>query len=674
MTNDILLLFPPQWSPFQPALSLPSLSAWLKRAGYTALSLDLNILFYEWLLSDECADHLIELARNADRPLLEKRGYLAVFENVPDFRADLSRLRTPWNSDRETHEEYVIRSYLSVESLGTYLHAISEISGDFIVSPYEFRLNQGNLNSRHLQNMTENPPRILKSFAEAVFHDAIEPLVPDVVGLSCIGQEQTYFTFLLGRLVKAKTESQVLVGGTILSRMFERGAVRADWFGRYFDVIVRNEGERPTEAILANHRGGRPLTDGVPSIVSLDAGKITSAPQCAPLGVEELPIPDFDDTPLGRYLSPEITLPLLSARGCYWGKCEFCHHGMVYGEKYAAYKPYDVLTSVRHLADRYSVRHFAFNDEALPPRIVRAIGKTFPDHADSGWTFTGLIKFEKSYSNEDFAGLQRKGFRSLYVGLESASERVLRLMRKPNSVETIERNLKDATDVGLWMHCFLFFGFPGEAEEDAAATYRFIVDRSDIVSSFGVGTFSLEHNAPIFSHVEDFGAELRSNTERDMDVYYEYEVTNGVSAPEALVWQERLQRAARDIPAYTATNWVPREMLLCLLSVMSANELIRIGPTMRANGGLPGIARLADFMTTARADPHRYDRDPEETVVLNRVNGRVTILKGAARELFSLCERVGTSAEQLQEAAPVMFEQIAFFLQDRPQQEDMAEL
>ena len=60
--NDLFLIFVPQWSPFQPALSVPSLSAWLKRAGLGVRSLDANVLLYEWLFSDECGERLAHLA------------------------------------------------------------------------------------------------------------------------------------------------------------------------------------------------------------------------------------------------------------------------------------------------------------------------------------------------------------------------------------------------------------------------------------------------------------------------------------------------------------------------------------------------------------------------------------------------------------------------------------
>src|SRR5207249_3328953 len=127
----------------------------------------------------------------------------------------------------------------------------------------------------------------------------------------------------------------------------------------------------------------------------------------------------------------------LTARGCYWGKCEFCHHGMVYGEKYEAYEITRVLENVRSLATKYGVRHFAFNDEAIPPKVLRAMGKLFPPHSQTGWNFTGLIKFEPYFTAEDFRNVHAVGLRSLYVGLESASEHVLDLMKKHSTKQVI---------------------------------------------------------------------------------------------------------------------------------------------------------------------------------------------------------------------------------------------
>jgi anaerobic magnesium-protoporphyrin IX monomethyl ester cyclase len=396
--TDLLLVFPPQWSPFQPALSLPSLSAWLKRAGFRVRSIDLNAAFYHWFLSDECARILVRQVDELDWSESIRLAYRTTFLNANQFRQDVHNLKNIRSgNDNIDPGECVKRHYLAIKSFETYLSAVSQVSEDFIISPYEFRLKAGNLQAPDLEHMVDSPPEILERFFRGAISDQILTEKPKMVGISCIGQDQLYFTLLLGALLKEQWDAPVVVGGTIFSRIFERGVLKPQWFHRFFDIIVRNEGEKPCERLLSNLVAACPLTEKVPGIVHCQGERIVSSVPCSPLAPADLPFPDFDDLPLDRYLAAEVTLPLLSSRGCYWGKCEFCHHGMVYGDKYGPYEPKHVLESVDFLARRYGVRHFAFNDEAIPPKVVRSMGQMFPAHIETGWNFTGLIKFEKYF-------------------------------------------------------------------------------------------------------------------------------------------------------------------------------------------------------------------------------------------------------------------------------------
>ena len=594
--HDLCLIFPPQWSPFQPPLSVPSLSAWLTRAGYSVRSVDLNIAFFHWLLSDDLRLFLLDAVDSTDLPELSKEGYRQVFSHPGDFRAALKSLRSHGGLDGTQSQEFVKRHFIATRSFETYLSKVSEVCTGFKVSPYEFSLRGGgNLDATNWRrwSITARPARRLRRRVRSRDSPSLR-FQSDRLLLYRPGSALP--PLLLASRLKAVLDAPVLVGGTILSRIYERGVLRPGWFAKYFDVIVRNEGEKPCEAILRNIRDGSPITAGVPSIVYVSEGRLVASPQCPPLRPHELPVPNFDGLPLDEYVSAEITLPLLSSRGCYWGKCEFCHHGMVYGENT---RPHDLIRPVHRqaISEKYGVSHFSFNDEAIPPKLVRQIGALFPAHEQSNWSFTALIKFEKNFKPEDFENLYRVGFRSLYVGLESGSERVLSLMRKNNTRETMTRNLTDATRAGIWMHCFLFFGFPGETEVDAQETYDFVISRSSVIGSIGCGTFSLEHNAPIFKHFADFGVSLAESSRNSIDVYYAYETAAGITPERASEWADLLNGEALTVPQYRAASWVVREHLLCLLARMSprgsSSRVVALAVgAVACNGHAPGVHQL----------------------------------------------------------------------------------
>jgi hypothetical protein len=660
--TDLLLIFPPQWSPFQPALSLPSLAAWLRRAGYDVTCIDLNILFFHWLFSDECADLLLAEVEKKDWELLVKRAYQTIFTNVADFRKDIQRLKELHNHSSEVEPiDYVQRHYIADHSVATYLGSISQVVENFRISPYEFSLKGGNLNAPVLEHRVQDPPPLLKIYFAKAIAEEILPHQPQAVGISCIGQDQLYCTLLLGSMLKTRCDAPILVGGTILPRIFERGVLKQRWFGSFFDIVVRNEGEKPCEQMLANLHADRPITEAVPGIVYLSEGRVVSTQPACSLNAAELPHPDFDDLPLDHYFSAEVTLPILSSRGCYWGKCEFCHHGMVYGDKYGAYEAQQIFDTVQFLADRYQVKHFAFNDEAVPPKLVRAMGHMFPSNEQSGWNFTGLIKFEKYFQRSDFDNLARIGFRSFYVGLESASERVLALMRKNNKQQTMIQNLTDATAAGIWMHCFLFFGFPGETDADAQETYDFVMNQADIIGSFGSATFVLEHNAPIYRHLEEFDLKIKPSNKDDVDVYYAHENGSGITPERALYWMHKLNNDTLAIPKYGAIGWVPREHLLCLLSILPPARLIELGLAIKRFDGLPRRARLADIVSMSQMPGQGAPR-----ILVTRLNRRALAMKENAAALLDLFYQNEFDLETIGNYYPPLLDRLSFGWQLQP--------
>ena len=651
--TDIALLFPPQWSPFQPPLSVPSLSAWLRRDGFSVRALDANVAFYHWLYGDACIAECKRLLQTSVGSASEKMAWRAILDAAPDLAADIAGLQQAAVAEPVTSESAIRSHFLAINSMELFLDTVSRIAGTFTISPFAFSTAAGDCNPVAIEKLVDDPPPILQIFVDEYLAARVAPMRPRSVGLSCIGQEQLFFSLLFAKRAKLLLNVPIFIGGTIFSRIFERGALPVHWFRKYFDFVVRNEGEKPASALLDNLVNNRRIEQGVPGIVYVEGQRVMATAPASPLKPRELPIPDFDDLPLSDYITGHLSLPLLSSRGCYWGKCEFCHHGMVYGDAYGAYEADGVLATVQSHSRRYGVRHFAFNDEALPPKIARQMGAIFPDASTTSWAFTGLIKFEKFYNDSDFTNLRRIGFRSLYVGLESASERVLDLMRKPNKKATIVRNLTDASNAGVWMHCFLFFGFPGETEADAKETYDFIMENEDIIGSFGCGTFSLEHNAPIFRHLEDFVVQLKPSAESSVNVYYQYQVSGGISPERADELAAQLNEDARKKPKYFASAWIPREHLLSLLTAMAPAELVAAGKSLRLNGGIPATA-LTRHVFSLIDSGEQWG----EIVAINRSNQRVLRVGGASAELIRLLHEENAPLAILQELGPGVYEHL----------------
>ena len=49
----VMLIFPPDWFPSEPYLSLPSLTSVLRQAGHTVIQKDINCEMWDWYFSED---------------------------------------------------------------------------------------------------------------------------------------------------------------------------------------------------------------------------------------------------------------------------------------------------------------------------------------------------------------------------------------------------------------------------------------------------------------------------------------------------------------------------------------------------------------------------------------------------------------------------------------------
>jgi anaerobic magnesium-protoporphyrin IX monomethyl ester cyclase len=575
---DAVLLFPPQWSPFHPPLGVPSLSAWLKRDGHSVRALDLNIGFYNFLAKSSTIHSILadfaESSPRATSTLHELAIALLEYELARgDFESMASRfgIRSSDATGSTPVEDWLFQYHRSIRNVEAFLRAISAVS-PFQISTFGVRFGSdtSNIENREtLDRLLDAPPPVITKFVKETV-ELLQPYDNALVGISCIGFDQLVFSLLVGVAVKQAMMSMVVLGGTVGARLFERASLPDFWFGKYFDYIVCHEGERPMSALLGAHDAGT-----TPGVIVKKCGKITMNPPERALHASEVPTPDFGDFPLSTYLAPRLTLPILSTRGCYWGRCEFCHHGMVYQDKFSMDDANRIKLMVNELRRAHSVACFSFMDEAIPPHMIRRLGEVFDDSDVSRLSFGGLMKFESIFSEKDFVNLRRVGFKTLFCGLESASEKVLAAMNKPSRIADVDRNITDISHAGLWLHCFVMFGFPGETDLDARETLDFVAGRPLLIHSAAASVFLLEHGSPMFKKL---GIKANNaNAKIPISLYYP-ETYDATVWMRSQLWAKIFNLTIASDVRHARTNWIPRDALIALLSICARDQLVEWSP------------------------------------------------------------------------------------------------
>ncbi|MDR4482712.1 MAG: radical SAM protein [Nitrospirales bacterium] len=543
----ILLVFPPDWYPSEPYLSLPTLTAFLRSAGHDVVQKDVNLEMYDWYFSRDFLRRVLkkvpqQLDRlkkiRKSRELTDEevdlqlalcnctRGYISDLAERAEKAKEIVRSQEFYESDKL---EWVINTFREVTATISLVYAPARICMPPMETDLSYKLF---MSSEVLEAVEDTQVNIYREVFEEILKPAILAEKPDVIGISIVLRQQLFSSMTFCALIKEQfPDIHVTIGGNTVTRLREVLPDIPNLFA-LFDSAIVYEGEtallRLVEAI-ASDRG----LSHVPNLLFRDAAGIHVNAESYAENMGELPPPDFDGLPLEKYFVPEPILPYLATRGCYWGRCEFCDHGEGYTAGYRTKRDWQIIEELTYLKNKYQARNFHFTDESYPPALFRKLTKKLIEsNLDIAWTTH--IRFEKSLLEDQvWADARTSGCKFLHMGYESGSERVLQLMDKATTTEVIQRSLELSSKHGVWNHVMGFFGFPGETYQEAKFSIQFLEDNREHVHSIGFGTFDLSKHTPVAKNPEKFGITYYKNPEWDLALDYYFTVKEGLSIEDA---------------------------------------------------------------------------------------------------------------------------------------------
>jgi hypothetical protein len=542
----VLLIFPPDWFPSEPYLSLPSLTAVLRQAGHTVIQKDINCEMWDWYFSEDFLKKVLRrVPQQLDRlrKLAKKRDLDASEMDLQLALCDVTHQRMAKLIQNAEEAKRIIRSeqFYDIDKLEWSLHVFREVMSvvslvyfpaRICMPPMETDLSyKVYVSSEVIDAVNDTQVNIYRDVFDHLVKPAIEAEKPDVIGISIVLQQQMFSTMTFCALIKQHFPYiHITIGGNTVTRL--RDVLPQSPLFQYFDSAVVYEGETAFVQLVSAVGAKRSLAE-VPNAIYKDETGVHTSPTSYAEDLATLPPPDFDGLPLEKYFVPTRILPYLATRGCYWGRCEFCDHGEGYTAGYRSKKIQDALADIQFLRDKYGAKHFHFTDESYPPALFRKLTRGLIE-SRMGIVWTTHMRFEKSLLDEAvWQDAKESGCTYLHFGYESGVERVLQLMDKATTTEIMTQHLKLTAEAGIWNHCMGFFGFPGETKEEAWQSVQFLEQNKDHVHSLGFGTFDLGRHNPVAKHPEKWGVTAYKNPEWDLALDYYYTVKDGMSIEEA---------------------------------------------------------------------------------------------------------------------------------------------
>jgi hypothetical protein len=214
--------------------------------------------------------------------------------------------------------------------------------------------------------------------------------------------------------------------------------------------------------------------------------------------LEDLPTPDFGDMNLDAYSRGPRQISFELSRGC-TDRCEFCSE-WVFWERFRSATPESVVDRLRGLQRRTEFSHVTFSDSLLNgdyPRLLAFADQVIA--SDLRFSWSGFCRAEIDRPTAKL--LARSGFRHVFIGIESLSDRTLFEMTKRRTAQDNLHAIEAFLDAGISVAAGVVAGFPGDTRDDflnTVAVLQRYADSHPGKFKISLEPFLLTPTAPIF--------------------------------------------------------------------------------------------------------------------------------------------------------------------------------
>ena len=290
----------------------------------------------------------------------------------------------------------------------------------------------------------------------------INEFKPDLVGLGLITFEYMRSYELISKLKSLFPSIKMVAGGPHVTVLKETVLRQCN----ALDYGVVHEGEE-TIVELCHSRVPESKIKG---LLHRDNDKVVYNGDREPLlDLDQIAFPTYENLEMNKYVKE---IPIISSRGCPF-ECIFCPNKII-AKKYRARSASHVVDEIEYWHAK-GVRIFNFDDDnfTLQKSRIYEICDEIEARKLKGLFMRCANGVRADKVNRDLLVRMKKvGFREVCFGVDGGNNKVLKIIKKAETIETIERAVKDACDLGFFVKLFFIIGSPGETREDIEDSLR----------------------------------------------------------------------------------------------------------------------------------------------------------------------------------------------------------
>ena len=239
------------------------------------------------------------------------------------------------------------------------------------------------------------------------------------------------------------------------------------------DYIIRGEPELTFEALVKHAFGEKISLSSVDGLAYRAGGKIRiNKDRKFIKDLDSLPLPRHDLLPIKKYLFPFMSEGftfVVGSRGCPF-PCTFCRQPIMWKGQIRSRSPESLIEEMK-LLRRLGIKEFLFSTDTftVDKQIVMKFCELMIREGlnDIRWACNSRVD---TIDREMAEAMKKAGCWMMALGLESGSNKILKLAKKGTTVKQNKEIVKMLDDVGIKIYGYFIIGLLGETKKTIRQT------------------------------------------------------------------------------------------------------------------------------------------------------------------------------------------------------------
>ena len=239
---------------------------------------------------------------------------------------------------------------------------------------------------------------------------------------------------------------------------------------------------KQSDAMIGDTESGATTFLMKENMYTLQVGKLKRDFQ---LNIDDFGRPDWSSidprtypvAPHGMIAHAHPIAPIITTRGCPYS-CTYCSAPITAGKRMRYRDPKNVVDEIEMLVNDFGVKEIQIEDDNFTLKRKHCINiceEILKRGINVLWSLPNGVRIDK-LDKEMLLLMKKAGCVSMALGIESANQRILDMIKKELNQEIVKKVVQDVADVGIETVGFFMIGFPTETKQEIENTINFALE------------------------------------------------------------------------------------------------------------------------------------------------------------------------------------------------------